>query len=56
MKKQISLDDLYKKKSFLELELRLIKEEIKDKKKRHSPAKGLKQLDLFFPNKFDQKD
>mgnify|MGYP001156885356 FL=1 len=56
MENHNSLDDLYKKKSFLELELKLIKQEIKDKKKSHIPPKGLKQLDLFFPNQGDQKD
>jgi len=56
MKNHLSLNDLYKKKNFLELELKLIKQEIKDKKKNHIPPKGLKQLDLFFPNQIDQKD
>ena len=56
MENHLSLDDLYKKKSFLELELKLIKQEIKDKKTCHIPPKGLKQLDLFFPNQVDQKD
>ncbi len=56
MENHLSLNDLYKKKNFLELELKLIKQEIKDKKKNHIPPKGLKQLDLFFPNQFDQKD
>ena len=56
MKKHLSLDDLHKKKNFLELELKLIKQEIKEKKKFPSPPKGLKQLDLFFPNHTDKSD